>query len=103
MSFHEYTADEFMKALRDGEMLIGTDKGYKSYIGEGQKGKFYYENLSREQEDEFILMLNEKKINLEPDFGLYVLPGFVGLKGYTGVKGSAMKPFVYCRRGEELK
>ena len=101
MSFHEYSANEFMDGLKAGKLLTGTDKGYKAYISDD--GKFYYENLSLEQQKEFIQMLNDKTINLEPHFGLYVLPSFVGLKGYTGVSGSAPKPWVYCLRGDELK
>jgi hypothetical protein len=73
----DYTADEFMEAIKSGMMLQGTDKDYKAYLGSKQEGKFYYEKLSMAQREEFVKLYNDKKINIEPEFGLYVTPFFM--------------------------
>lgn len=38
--------------------------------------KFYFEHLDEAAQQRFIDLYNEKKINLEPHFGLYVAPFF---------------------------
>jgi hypothetical protein len=39
--------------------------------------KFYFEHLDADQQQRFIDLYNAKKINLEPNFGLYVWPFFM--------------------------
>ena len=73
--------DEFMARLEAGTIRVtGTDKNYKLYVenlgGEPLEAiKFYFQHLSIEQQDRFIQLHNEKKINYD-SFGLYVTPFF---------------------------
>jgi hypothetical protein len=70
--------DDFMERVKAGEILTGTDKNYKVYIG--VHDKFYWYHLSEDQMKEFVDLWNEKKLNLEPKFGIYKLPYFVDKK-----------------------
>ena len=93
------SGDEFMKFVREGGKVDGSDKNYKVYLekdtgkpsemlhektdygelyrpkqGTGiQHAKFYWMHLTREQQQEFVDLWNEKKIN----HSLYVRPYFM--------------------------
>ena len=93
------SGDEFMKFVREGGVVHGSDKNYKVYLekdtgkpsetirkkteygesistkqGTGiQHAKFYWMHLTREQQEEFVYLWNEKKVN----HTLYVRPFFM--------------------------
>lgn len=70
-------AEDFLKALEAGAMLIGTDKNYKVYVRNADdQSKFYFNHLDEAGQWRFIEMFNEKRMNIEPTFGLYVTPYF---------------------------
>lgn len=72
-------ADEFMARLEAGDVrLTPTDKRYKVYVeGAGLNGaKFYFQHMSREQQDRFIALYNEKRMRLAYPGHFYVLPFF---------------------------
>jgi hypothetical protein len=75
--------DDLFAAIEAGtcRQISGTDKNYKIYVDMGAAGgsshaKFYYQHFDEAQRDRFIALYNEKKLPLEPRFGLYVLPYF---------------------------
>lgn len=75
--------DFFMEKLQEGWQLGTTDKNYKAYLGtpEGEDvAKFYFQHLSEEQRQEFVRLINEKKITFSGGFGFSRLPYFVVVK-----------------------
>lgn len=73
--------DDLMAALRDGAVELGpTDKSYKAYVhaapGGEHQGKFYFQHLSREQQVEFIDLVNAKAFPIGFPGRFYVLPFF---------------------------
>lgn len=66
---------EFMELARGGVELGPTDKDYKVYVG--ADGKFYFSHLSREERQEFVELMNAKKLNIGMPGHFYVLPFFV--------------------------
>lgn len=78
--------DVFMNRLRAGDIeVVPTDKNYKVYVknngGEELKSvKFYFYHLSDEQKNEFIDLLNAKKLTIGSPGYFYALPFFIGTK-----------------------
>lgn len=75
------SGDEFMAGLEAGTLQVGpTDKSYKVYVRDAyngtDKGKFYYQHLSAEQQTRFIELYNEKRLKLGWPGHLYRLPYF---------------------------
>lgn len=82
--------EDFLKAAREGAQLGPTDKSYKCYIDfpkpgvevpEGKKppmthGKFYFQHFSPAQQDEFIQLHNDRKLNIGYPSFFYVTPYF---------------------------
>lgn len=73
------SGDRFMELAASGVELHGSDKSYKVYLSYGERGqeKFYWQHLSHEQRARFVELYNAKALNIEPQFGLYVLPFFM--------------------------
>ncbi|WP_439398672.1 hypothetical protein ACRQ5Q_15035 [Bradyrhizobium sp. PMVTL-01] len=71
--------DDFFKAVEDGSCakITGTDKNYKIYVDVADAHvKLYFQHFDADQQQRFIDLYNEKKLPLEPRFGLYVWPFF---------------------------
>jgi hypothetical protein len=73
--------DDFMEAARTGAEMGPTDKNYKVYVNGWEPngsngGKFYFQHLSREQQDEFIGLLNAKTVHIGYPGYFYTLPYF---------------------------
>lgn len=99
-----FSEDEFMAELESGELTLSpTDKGYKAYANSSKRSyqKFYFQHLTEAQQGRFIELLNEGKVKFGEPGHFYVLPFFVGIKGYDFEARKGPKPTVYCRRGEE--
>ena len=74
--------DDFMEAARTGAEMGPTDKSYKVYVQgwapNGRNGgKFYFQHLSVEQQQEFIDLLNAKTMNIGYPGHFYTKPFFV--------------------------
>jgi hypothetical protein len=67
--------DDFFRAIEEGAEITGTDKNYKVYVSDNRK--FYFEHFDTAAQQRFIDLYNAKKLNLEPQFGLYVAPFFM--------------------------
>ena len=97
--------DAFMTAAREGTSELGpTDKNYKVYIDAGGgHGKFYFQHLSAEQQQEFVDLYNARPRRTYSDTGMtfavtgastgmavgypghfYVLPFFMARGGNRG-------------------
>jgi hypothetical protein len=83
--------DVLMAAIEAGEVTLGpTDKSYKIYVSpkEGveltpprahllpKHAKFYFQHLSKEQQDRFIAVHNEKRMSIDYPGHFYVTPFF---------------------------
>jgi hypothetical protein len=53
-----------------------SDAGSRSSSAASAHLKFYYQHFDSAQQDRFIELYNERKLPLEPHFGLYVKPYF---------------------------
>lgn len=71
------TAKQFMEKVREGCVLTPTDKNYKVYVN-GSYGKFYFDDpaFTQEMKQEFIDLLNAKKIGFDYPGYFYVKPYF---------------------------
>ena len=65
--------EDALRLLADGVSASPTDKNYKLYIG---NHKFYFQHMSSEQQDTFIKLHNDKKMNLAFPGRFYVTPYF---------------------------
>lgn len=65
---------EFFKAIISGIEIGPTDKNYKCYVAGGKK--FYFQHLTKPQQEEFIRLLNAKQINIGYPSYFYALPYF---------------------------
>lgn len=77
--------NDFLNAIKNGEVIGPTDKSYKAYVkkadGVSDYGKFYYQHLDLKQRYEFCELNNEHKINIGYPGYFYVLPFFVRIEG----------------------
>jgi hypothetical protein len=74
-----YNPNKLMDAIRDNNVELGpTDKSYKVYLSFSTKKekKFYFQHFSVAQQQEFIDLLNAKKVKLGYPGRFYVLPFF---------------------------
>ena len=72
------TAEEFMDRVRVGGECVPTDKNYKVYLRMGDvEDKFYFEDLSPQQQVEFIELLNANKVVIGYPGYFYNPPFFV--------------------------
>lgn len=67
----------FMDDIKAGAELGPTDKSYKVYM---PNGKFYFQHLSPEQQQEFVQLLNTKQLKIGMPGHFYVLPFFIQRK-----------------------
>lgn len=71
---------EFMKQASEGIELGPTDKSYKVYVGKTEHQKFYFQHLSEDQKERFVVLLNTQQLNMGYPGHFYVLPYFIGRK-----------------------
>lgn len=69
--------EDFIAALKNGIALGVTYMPYKAYLDLPNFTKFYYQHLSDEQMNEFIGLLNDKKIVFQGGVRFTVLPYFM--------------------------
>jgi hypothetical protein len=70
--------DAFMEGARTGVEICPTDKSYKAYFDPRRShAKFYFQHLSEEQMQEFIDLLNQKKMNIAEPGYFYSRPFFI--------------------------
>lgn len=67
----------FLERVKAGDELGPTDKNYKVYIHKPPWGKFYFQHFSPEQCEEFVALLNDKKLHIGYPGRFYVLPFFI--------------------------
>lgn len=73
--------DLLFEQIENGATITPTDKSYKIYVDlvdhrVAGAGKFYFQHLSREQQDRFIDLVNAKAVKLGHPGYFYVLPYF---------------------------
>lgn len=74
-----------MAAASGGTEIGPTDRSYKAYVGTPPvEGKFYFQHLSDEQQNEFIDLLNTHAVNVGYPGYFYVLPFFMTRRPAAG-------------------
>lgn len=76
--------DRFLELVREGWIVGPTDKSYKAYLESPQDpevqgrthAKFYFQHLSREQQDQFIDLHNSRQMKIGHPGHFYVPPFF---------------------------
>ena len=66
--------EAFFAQIEAGARIGPTDKSYKVYVG--HRYKFYFQHLSREEQDKFVTLYNEGKMTLGDPGYFYVHPFF---------------------------
>ena len=66
---------DFFAAVEVGEPVGPTDKSYKAYVGGAHK-KFYFQHLSKAEQDRFIDLYNQKKMKIGFPGHFYSRPFF---------------------------
>lgn len=85
---------ELIEEIRSGKVVIGpTDKNYKVYVriigdASGRDGKFYFQHFTKEQQNEFIELHNNKTMQISYPGYFYVLPYFT-VENPEGVKNES--------------
>lgn len=70
-------AELALEWIRDGAEVTPTDKNYKIYLKYGVlAGKFYFQHLTSEQQDEFIELHNSGRMRMSYPGFFYTLPYF---------------------------
>lgn len=67
----------FFAAIENGAELGPTDKNYKVYVHSDGSEKFYFQHLDTDGRAQFIVLMNERKINIGVPGYFYMLPYFV--------------------------
>lgn len=72
--------NDFMAAIKAGDIVGPTDKSYKAYIKHADQpsdyAKFYYQHLSNEQCNEFIELYNARQMAIGYPGHFYTMPYF---------------------------
>lgn len=68
--------EEFFKRVGDGQKVCPTDKSYKAYIGT-DSAKFYFQHLTREDQQLFIDHINSGRMQLDAPGYFYIRPFFI--------------------------
>ena len=79
-----YNPNLLMQAIHNDTVEIGpTDKNYKIYLKftTSHERKFYFQHFSMKQQQEFVDLMNTKKIKIGHPGHFYVLPYFAFKEG----------------------